>query len=618
MINCRIFQPFIKVLAISLFLVRTAHAAGNPRPILVLATDMNFGSYTCEMLKTEGFNEFEIDSLEGRKITPAYIRNFDVIILSCMALTTTEKEMFEGYVKNGGNLIAFRPDKKLCDVFGISPAGGTIPGGYIAISPGGSIGKGMITTSLQLHSEADEYNLQGAEKIASLYQDAVTETKYPAVVIHHYGRGYAMAFLYNLPENIIYTRQGNYRYAAREMDGVKGIRARDMFTNGWIDGSRNALNQADEQMRILSKGIEKMTNYTKPLPRFWYFPDTLKSLVILNNDGEDSKEAEFEPQFQDVYAKGARMTLYIKEVDLVSKAWVDKWLNKGFEISGHVDDTRQASNPDWKTMDSVYKDLIRKLNNKYGIPEMHTVVNHWFVWCGKDENGVKDFAAQAKIEEMNGIELDCNYAHSDNHSNQGHYLGPMGAAQGNFNGSGLIMRFSDIRGHIINVYQQINDVYDQEYMENKDPDGFYNCFKGLLDRSLYDGIYSFVTVKAHNAEYFFSKIPLGKMLDYANSKRIPVWTELKLLGFLKARDEASFSDINWENNRLSFKIKSALKHSNTLSMMIPYLHSGRKINKIISNAVSKPYSVETIKGQEYAMFTIQPGSDYNMAIDYIN
>jgi len=50
------------------------------------------------------------------------------------------------------------------------------------------------------------------------------------------------------------------------------------------------------------------------------------------------------------------MALYIKETDLVSKEWVSTWSNKGFEIAAHFDDTRQAGNPDWKTMDSVLKD----------------------------------------------------------------------------------------------------------------------------------------------------------------------------------------------------------------------------------------------------------------------
>jgi len=178
------------------------------------------------------------------------------------------------------------------------------------------------------------------------------------------------------------------------------------------------------------------------------------------------------------------------------------------------------------------------------------------------------------------------------------------------------MKFSDLRGNIINVYQQLNNVYDQQYMEHDDKDGFYNCFKGLMDRSLNRGVYSFISVKAHNAEYFFSEIPLMKMLDYANNKKVPVWTQLKLLDFLKVKDEATFTNINWINNRLSFKIKSPIKHSNSLSYLVPYIYSGKKIGKITSNGITQAYSIELIKGFEYAWLIVKPGSDYNIEIDY--
>src|SRR6185295_6711253 len=235
--------------------------------------------------------------------------------------------------------------------------------------------------------------------IAAMYKNATTPTKYPAVVLNDFGKGHAMAFLYNLPQSIVYTRQGNYRNAGKEMDGITGIRAMDLFTNGWVDTTKNILNQADEQMRLLSHGIEEMSNYINPLPRFWYFPDTLKCLVTLNNDGEDSKEDEFRPQFEDVDSKGAKMTLYVKEINRVSKPRINSWIDKGFEISGHPDDTKQAINPDWNTMDSVYNNIIGKLYREYGIKAMYTTTNHWFVWCGKNKDGMHDFAAQARVEE---------------------------------------------------------------------------------------------------------------------------------------------------------------------------------------------------------------------------
>ncbi len=175
----------------------------------------------------------------------------------------------------------------------------------------------------------------------------------------------------------------------------------------------------------------------------------------------------------DVDSMGAKMSIYIIGVDNVSKAWVDKWTAKGFEIAGHPDDTKEAANPDWHNMDSVIKAKKSEIEGKYGL-QIRTNVNHWFVWCGRDAGGKPDFAAQARLEELNGIELDINYAHYDIKSNQGdYYLGPPGTNQGNFTGSGLPMKFADAKGRIINVYQQLNAVYDQQYNESNDPDGFY-------------------------------------------------------------------------------------------------------------------------------------------------
>jgi hypothetical protein len=140
----------------------------------------------------------------------------------------------------------------------------------------------------------------------------------------------------------------------------------------------------------------------------------------------------------------------------------------------------------------------------------------------------------------------------------------------------------------------------------------------MMDRSLNNEVYSFISVRAHNNEYYFSKVPLMKMLDYAIVRGIPVWTELKLLNFLKAKDEATFTDINWRNHQLLFKIKSSLTHSNGLSCNVPYVYNGKKINKITSNGITQSFSVKLIKGFDYAMLTIRPGLNYSIVISYID
>lgn len=605
--------------SIMFLLAATACSKQNSNPpILILGTQNSFGLYTGEILKAEGFNEFNIDSLSSHTVDKSYLKQYDLIILAESKVSQAAKELLTEFMKKGGNLIAFRPDPSISELFGITPADGNVADGYITIDTCSNIGKSLTGKSIQFHGTADIFIVTGGKTIASLFSGKQATVKSPALVSNNYGKGHSMAFLYNLPESIVLTRQGNPLFAGIEKDSIPGLRGMDLFADGWLDNSNSIINQADEQMALFSHCIEEMSTYTKPLPRLWYFPDSLKCLVTLTNDGEYKSESDFEPQFQDVDSMGAKMSIYIIGVDNVSREWVDKWSAKGFEIAGHPDDTKEASDPRWNNMDSVIRAKKSEIADKYGLPS-RTVVNHWFVWCGKDKDGKHDFAAQAKLEEINGIEMDINYAHYDINSNQGdNYLGPRGTDQGNFTGSGLPIKFADANGKLINVYQHLNAVYDQQYNESHDPDGFYHCFKGLMDRSLHNEVYSFISVKSHNDEYYFSKAPLMKMLAYANSNGIPVWTASKLLDFLKMRDEAKFSDIKWRGNILSFAFCSSLDHSNGITIMVPFEHNDMKAEELTLNGSPAEYSVRTVKGKQYAFLTVKPDLNHSITVKYSN
>jgi hypothetical protein len=585
-------------------------------PILLLATDADFGTYTGEILRAEGFNEFRTDSLSDEKITQAFLRQFDLVILTESKICLQAKEMLTAFVRNGGKLIAFRPDTSLAMLFGIKPGGSSVSGGYIAIDTTARQGKGLIGKPMQFHGTADKCMLNDGSALAALSGSKNLTPAFPGVISNNYGKGRTIAFLYNLPKSIVYTRQGNPAFAGAEKDGIPGLRGMDLFTDGWLDTSNNTINQADEQMAFLSHCIEEMCTGEKPLPRFWYFPDTLKCLITLTNDGEYRSETDFEPQFRDVDSIGATMSLYILEVNKVSKAWVDRWTARGFEIAGHPDDTKEAGHPGWNRMDSAIKAKKAELLTICQLP-MRTNVNHWFVWCSRDADGKQDFGAAARLEEKNGIELDVNYAHYDMSSNQGaYYLGTPGINQGNFTGSGLVMKYADIKGNIINVYQHVNAVYDQQYNESHDPEGFYDCFKGLMDRSRNDEVYSFISIKSHNDEYYFSRAPLMKMLAYANSHNIPVWTASRLLDFVKMKDEASFSDIHWSNNRLTFELRSSLESSGGLTFYLPAGFDNTKIRKITLDRNETHFIHGKIKGRDYVLVTVSSGKNYKVSAEY--
>ena len=601
--------------AVILFSVTCCTRNKTSAPILVLGTEAGFGTYTCELLKAEGWNEFILDSINNKEVNSTFLNKFDLVILGEASLKEEDRKLIKGYVRSGGNLIAFHPDTALADIFGISGYNGTMPGGSLVINSKDDLCNGLIDSKMQFHGIADRYSKAGAGTIASFKDNSNSEDEFPAVVHNTYGKGNAVAFLYNLPKSIVLTRQGNPALAGLETDSINGLRAMDLFTGGWLQPATNILNQADEQMRLLSRCIENIVGSINPLPRLWYFPDSLRCLVTLTNDGETNNEKDFEPQFRDVDSLNARMTIYIMETEKVSRDWTDKWTERGFEISGHPDNTSEAGDPKWNNVSNVLERKQKEISELYGLP-MNTIVNHWFVWCGKDSSGKQEFAAQAEIEASHGIGMDINYAHYDNNSGEGHFLGPLGTNQGNFTGSGLPMKFASSGGKILNIYQHLNNVYDQQYMENKDTAGFFECFKGLMDRSIDEEVYSFISIKSHNDEYKFSKKPLIQMLEYAKNRNVPVWTASELLEFLKVKEAVLFKDFKWSGEKLSFRLVSPVEGKAGLTFFIPAENENRTVSEVNIDGQSEVYHLRSYKGKEYAFLTVRPGKDYDISVFY--
>jgi hypothetical protein len=70
--------------------------------------------------------------------------------------------------------------------------------------------------------------------------------------------------------------------------------------------------------------MHRILDLTGPLPQdSGIFPDSLRCLVTLTNDGEFRNENDFEPQFRDVDSLQGKMTLYVMETEKVSRNWTE-------------------------------------------------------------------------------------------------------------------------------------------------------------------------------------------------------------------------------------------------------------------------------------------------------
>jgi len=575
------------------------HALCQPRgPLLVLATPQGFGTYLGEILRAEGFNDFQMESPGEMNLTANYLRNFDIVLLAQSPLTGGQSEQLSQYVKGGGNLVAFRPDQRLARVFGIVAAREELPEGYIKIDTANEPGKGLLPEPLRFHGESLRFRLNGAAAVASLYSHPEEPAGAAAVTWHIWGKGIGVAFSYNLPQSIVLTRQGNPLHAGLEKDGIPGIRAADMFTSGWVDPAGNGLNQADEQMHLLSRIMESLCSHKKPLPRFWYFPGESKSLVMLTDDGEDSPEADLDAHLADVKNRGGRMTLYLKG-DYIPPGTVKRWVEDGFEISGHVDDTREAVQPTYAGMDSATRDTVEAFQRSYGLP-MQSVRNHWIVWCGNTASSAADFAAQARIEASHGIRFDCNLYHYDQESSRGHFLGPAGS----FTGSGLPMRFSSRDGDILNIYGSVTQLPDEQW----GPGNMFSNFKLLLDRSVEQEIYSFINLNFHTERWKRWSKPEGlAIIDYAHSRQVPIRTVAQVLRFVEDRAASHCANMRWNDSHLSFQLEVP-PTAPDVTLMLPMAHGKQTLQEILWDHANKSWTVQTVRGIQTAFMGGTAGS----------
>src|SRR5262249_21813338 len=156
------------------------------------------------------------------------LSNFPLVILSDMALSSTQAGMFSSYASGGGSLIAMHPDQQLAATFGVSPLEGGAADGYILPNPSHAVSVGITPQTLQCHGPATACSLlNGTAQVATLYSNATTSTNLPAIVTATYGQGRTGAFTYDLAKSVAYLRQGNPATAGTDVDGDGRIRTID-------------------------------------------------------------------------------------------------------------------------------------------------------------------------------------------------------------------------------------------------------------------------------------------------------------------------------------------------------------------------------------------------------
>ncbi len=459
-------------------------------------------------------------------------------------------------------------------------------------------GNTLSAGTMQFHGASDRYTLAGASTVATLYADATTATQSPAVTVRSVGTsgGQAAAFAYDLARSLVYTRQGNPAWAGQERDGVAPIRPDDLFFGGaqldWVDRTKVAIPQADEQQRLLANLIQFMNADRKPLPRFWYLPRGLKAAVVMTGDDHGSNGT---PGRFDIYQANSpvgcsvanwecvRATSYIYPSTPITPSQAAAYVASGFEIGVHVL-TGCADYTPQSLAANYAQDLGAFATAFPGLPAPKTNRTHCIVWS--------DYSSQPEVALANGIRFDTNY-----------YYWPPGWVNnvpGMFTGSGMPMRFARADGSMVDVYQattQMTDESGQTYPFTIDT---------LLNRALGpEGYYGVFTANMHtdNAVHAGSEAIVAS----AQARGVPIVSSLQMLQWLDGRNASSFQNLTWSGTTLTFAIDVGAG-ANGLQALLPASSGAVPLAGISRGGVPISYTLQTLKGIEYAIFTATAGA----------
>src|SRR5262249_5138288 len=99
-------------------------------------------------------------------------------------------------------------------------------------------------------------------------------------------------------------------------------------------------------------------------------------------------------------------------------------------------------------------------------------------------------------------------------------------------------------------------------------------------------------------------------LDYATSKGVPIWNANQWLGFTETRHDAQFNGLSWSQSsgQLAFSLQSGITTTHSLTLIAPYTVAASQIQNVYVDGTPTTFTSQTIKGRQYAFFTVAPGN----------
>jgi hypothetical protein len=198
-----------------------------------------------------------------------------------------------------------------------------------------------------------------------------------------------------------------------------------------------------------------------------------------------------------------------------------------------------------------------------------------------------DWASNAKVEAARGIRMDANYYH---------YPEPwIGAKPGFMNGGGFPMRFADTDGTTLDIYQANTNLTDESTTS------FQTSIEALLDNAIgpvgYYGAFGANMHTDNNAPHAGAEAIVASAL----ARSVPVVSYKQLLTWIDGRNSSTIRGLSWSGGTLTF-VTTVGAGATGLQTLLPIQGPSGTLTAITTGGAPIGYTVQTIKGLQYAMF----------------
>ncbi len=402
----------------------------------------------------------------------------------------------------------------------------------------------------------------------------------------------------------------------------------------------NDIPQADEQARFLGNILRWGLRSTLPLPRLWYFPDGIRSMVTLSSDGcthgGDPHKARVQLQAEEVRRAGGNAAFYgfVNDNPLTMVAMTPSMAATlstadagAHEIGIHYNiadehhytydemqygKTGQTGLNDQRDM---YMTQYAVAPHNVAVPtttRMHT--GRWTSTGASDNDGGMPYenypAAQAKLlaspfGSYPGDRLDSSYI-------------SFPRTFGMMTGAAVPMKMLDVCASsgsqsIIDLYEHNTTIEDDvQFFVNSGSTGWpVSVAARRFEVSMAEGFWRYATVhnplfhSLHWSDAAGGIRPYGlQFLDLARAHGVPVVAPRDFLTHWAARADVTMGSFTYSNGQASFVMKNVLRDQ---SLLMPIEVGSATLSSVLVDGSSVAFSVEEIEGSWYGRLKVAAG-----------